>query len=97
MNFLIVTLGVILFDRAIPAGGLRFTTSALRPDVEAGWRDYGWLRFRRSMFATAVCICGGLIDCFPNARDKVGIAAILFATGFAIAACVDAWRAFVRT
>lgn len=97
MNFLIVTLGVILLDRAIPAGGFRFTASALRSNLKAGWRDYGWVRFPRTLLGAGVCLCGGLIDFFLGSREQVGVAAAVLATSFAVAACVDTWRAFLRT
>jgi hypothetical protein len=96
MNFLGLLLIVLIYDRAIPAGAGRYSVSALKSDIDGAWREYGLIRFPRTLLGAGVCFCGCLLDFFPNSRDEIGLAGILLMLGFVIAAAWDAWRAFIH-
>lgn len=93
MNLFMAVLAILVADRAIPNGWMKFSFGSLKRSRQEIWDRYKLVAFPRTAFGVAVCLAAGANIVVPIDSEIQGWTMVIFGAAFAMSASIDTWRA----
>jgi hypothetical protein len=93
MNFLLITVGLVLMNFAVPYGAWGYGAHYLNLTEREFLKRYGLISLPRALSAALVILTMSAGWALPGDQDWLYLAAILFSALFGASAGYDVWKA----